>query len=222
MLKPGVAVFDENADHYDRWFEEHGPIYQDELSALRRLMPDVENAIEIGVGTGRFAAPLGISVGIEPSANMAKIAEQRGITVTQAYGENLPFSDRTFDLALLVTVLCFVDDVSTVLREVGRILKPEGYILIGMIDPTSPLGQSYETHKASSMFYRESHFHAVDEIVDLLKQFGFQNFEFCQTVFQSNLNTPEASIIEAGYGQGAFVVIRGRLADTHGRKLVLT
>ncbi len=102
MLKPGVAVFDENAEHYDQWFEQHGPIYQAELSALRRLMPDVENAVEIGVGTGRFAAPLGIAVGVEPSANMAKIAEQRGITVTQAYGENLPFPDKTFDLVLLV------------------------------------------------------------------------------------------------------------------------
>ena len=213
MLEPCVAVFDENAEHYDQWFEEHGPIYQAELSALRRLMPDVENAIEIGVGTGRFAVPLGIAMGVEPSAHMAKIAEQRGITVTQAYGEDLPFPDRTFDLALLVTVLCFIDDVSTVLREVGRILKPDGYILIGMIDPTSPLGQSYEIHKASSTFYREAHFHTVDEIVDLLQQFGFQDFEFCQTVFQSEPNTPEASIIEAGYGQGAFVVVRGRLAD---------
>jgi ubiquinone/menaquinone biosynthesis C-methylase UbiE len=210
MLKPGVAVFDENAEHYDQWFEEHDPIYQAELRALKRLMPDVENAIEIGVGTGRFAVPLGISVGVEPSANMAKIAARRGVTVTQAYGENLPFPDRTFDLALLVTVLCFVDDVSTVLREVGRILKPKGYILIGMIDPASPLGQSYETHKASSTFYREAHFHDVDEIIDLLKKFGFQDFEFCQTVFQSNPNTPEDPIIESGYGQGAFVVINGR------------
>lgn len=211
MLKPGVAVFNENAEHYDQWFEEHGPIYQAELSALRRLMPDVENAVEIGVGTGRFAAPLGISVGVEPSAHMAQIAEQRGITVTQAYGENLPFPDRTFDLALLVTVLCFVDDVSTVLREVGRTLKPEGYILIGMIDPASPLGQSYETHKASSTFYREAHFHTVDEIIDLLQQSGFQDFEFCQTIFQSEPNTlKEAMNVNAGYGQGAFVVLRGR------------
>jgi len=210
MLKPGVAVFNENAEHYDQWFEEHGPIYQAELSALRRLMPDVENAVEIGVGTGRFAAPLGIAVGVEPSAHMAKIAEQRGISVTHAYGENLPFPDRTFDLALLVTVLCFVDDVSTVLREVGRILKPEGYILIGMIDPASPLGQSYETHKASSRFYRAAHFHTVDEIVDLLQQSGFQDFEFCQTVFQSEPNTSEDLSPNEGYGQGAFVALRAR------------
>ncbi len=216
MLKPEVAVFEENAKHYDQWFDDHAQIYQAELNALKRLMPDVENAIEIGVGTGRFAVPLGISMGVEPSVNMARIAEQRGVAVTQAYGEKLPFRDSAFDLVLLVTVLCFVEDVSAVFQEVARILRSGGYILIGMVDPTSPLGHFYEEHKASSTFYRDAHFRTLDEILNLLRKFGFQDFEFCQTVFQSDPNTPEDSIIEVGYGQGAFAVIRGRRVDKNG------
>ena len=40
------------------------------------------------------------------------------------------------------------------LRETTRVLKPQGRLIIGMIDPDSPLGKSYEMHKERSKFYR--------------------------------------------------------------------
>ena len=39
----------------------------------------------------------------------------------QASGEQLPVANGYFDFALLVTVICFVVDVPTLLRETGRI-----------------------------------------------------------------------------------------------------
>jgi len=208
MQKQGVAVFEDNAETYDRWFDEHDLIYQAELKALQRLMPTSQASLEIGVGTGRFASPLGISLGVEPSPAMARIAEARGIRVVCAYGENLPFPDAQFDVALLVTVLCFVEDISAVLREVKRVLQPGGQIVIAMIDPASPLVQSYEQRQATSTFYRDAHFHSVQAIVDFLQEAGFADFAFCQSVFANQTEQAEQPTVLDGYGEGAFVVIR--------------
>ena len=49
--------------------------------------------MEIGVGSGRFAQPLGVKIGIDPSRNMLKFAKERGIQVIRGGGENLPFKD---------------------------------------------------------------------------------------------------------------------------------
>jgi len=70
----GVRVFDEHALEYDRWFDRQPDIYQAEVRALQTFVPPVGIGIEVGVGTGRFALPLGINLGVEPSTQMARLA----------------------------------------------------------------------------------------------------------------------------------------------------
>lgn len=115
----GRTVFEDRAQEYDRWFDEHELIYRAEVAALRKFVPAAGLGIEIGIGTGRFAVPLGIRFGIDPSRRMLDIARQRGLRVCQAVGERVPFRDGQFDVGLLVTVICFVDDVPTLLRATG-------------------------------------------------------------------------------------------------------
>jgi len=88
----GVAVFDKHADEYDRWFDENQQIYQAEVNALRRFIPETGLGAEVGVGTGRFSTPFGIRIGVEPSRNMAQIAKSRNIAVCLAVGEHLSFN----------------------------------------------------------------------------------------------------------------------------------
>lgn len=38
------------------------------------LLPNIGKGVEIGVGTGRFSAPLGIKLGVDPSWEMSKLA----------------------------------------------------------------------------------------------------------------------------------------------------
>ncbi|MGB3944604.1 MAG: methyltransferase domain-containing protein, partial [Methanothrix sp.] len=57
----------------------------------------------MGVGTGRFAAPLGISVGLDPSLPMMEVARKRGVLCVRGVAERLPFRDGAFDLLLMVT-----------------------------------------------------------------------------------------------------------------------
>ena len=65
----GVEVFEKFAERYDSWFDRNPYAYKSELKAISALIPKGKG-IEIGVGTGRFAKPLGIKFGIEPSRKM--------------------------------------------------------------------------------------------------------------------------------------------------------
>lgn len=114
----GVLPFEEHAQEYDRWFDTHERLYQAESDALMQFIPARGLGIEIGVGSGRFAAASGIKLGVEPSRRMAEIAAHRGIAVCQALGERLPFVKEQFDFVLLVTVICFVPDMLVLLREI--------------------------------------------------------------------------------------------------------
>lgn len=77
------------ADEYEAWFSENHHLFMSEVEAIRRLIPEFEKGIEVGVGTGLFAQKLGIKEGVEPSSAMRAKAESRGIVTYNAAVENL-------------------------------------------------------------------------------------------------------------------------------------
>ncbi|MEF8976024.1 MAG: hypothetical protein V5A21_07340 [Halapricum sp.] len=85
-----VAPFEEHTDRYEAWFTEYDDIYRSELEALDRLVTQDGDGLAIGVGSGRFAAPLGIDVGIDPSSAMLDYARNRGIETVRGVAERLP------------------------------------------------------------------------------------------------------------------------------------
>lgn len=203
----GVTAFDKHADKYDRWFDENKQIYQAEVNALQRLIPQTGSGVEVGVGRGRFSIPFGIRIGIEPSRNMAQIAKARNIAVGLAVGERLPFRDGQFDFALLVTVVCFVKDVAQVLHEARRVIKVGGKVIIGFIDKDSALGQLYGSRKDRDKYYKEAHFYSVPEIVALVRRVGLCEIQFSQTIIGLPNNSATAYQVRSGYGEGAFVAV---------------
>ena len=200
--------FDEHAVQYDDWFEKNKLAFQSELRAIREQLPKNNNGIEIGVGSGRFAAPLGIKIGVEPSKYMRKLAIQRGIDAIDGVAEDLPFDHSHFEFALMVTTICFVDDIKTAFREAYRVLRPGAFLIIGFIDKESHLGRVYQQHKEESVFYRIATFYTVSEVVDNLKKVGFKNFNFTQTIFHNLSEIKDIEQIKEGHGEGSFVVIR--------------
>jgi hypothetical protein len=66
--------FEKHKAKYEEWFEKNVFAYKSELQAVRYLLPKRGTGVEIGIGTGRFAAPLGIRVGVEPSKAMREVA----------------------------------------------------------------------------------------------------------------------------------------------------
>ncbi|OPX39300.1 MAG: SAM-dependent methyltransferase [Desulfobacteraceae bacterium 4484_190.2] len=203
-----TSIFQKHFIQYEKWFTENRWVYEAELRAVKALIPEKGKGIEIGVGTGRFAQPLGVKIGVEPSGRMKKIAQKRGIQVLDGVAEELPFSNSEFDFALMVTTVCFVDDIDKSLQEAYRILSQDGFLIIGLVDRNSSVGQIYLNHQNESVFYKDATFFSVDEIIEIMTQIGFRDFDFRQTIFKTLSETTENEPVKHGYGKGSFVVIR--------------
>jgi ubiquinone/menaquinone biosynthesis C-methylase UbiE len=205
-----IEPFEKHTKQYENWFVENEYAYHSEVRAIKEILPDFKNAIEIGVGSGKFAQPLDIKFGVEPSYEMRKIAESRGIKVWNGVAENLPLKNGSFDLVLMVTTLCFLDDVRKAFSEVYRILKPGGYFINGFVDKNSKVGKIYQKNKQKSVFYKVAVFFTTEEVIKLLKETGFEKFEFRQTIFNTLDKINGVEEIKKGYGEGSFIVVRAQ------------
>ncbi|MDP8261746.1 MAG: class I SAM-dependent methyltransferase [Candidatus Ancaeobacter aquaticus] len=203
-----MEIFNKNCEEYDAWYDRNNFAYLSELESIKKVLPKKGKGLEIGVGTGRFAAPLGIFVGVDCSSSMLKIAEKRAVNVLGAFGEQLPFLNNTFDYTAIIITLCFVNDHVKVLKEAARVLKKNGKIVIGIVDKNSFLGKYYQ--KKKSIFYKHAHFFGVDELHDLLIKTGFGEITCYQSLFDlpdkiTSIETPKKD-----FGKGGFVVIGAR------------
>ena len=200
-----IDAFEKNSDAYDDWFDKNSAAYAAELKAVRMLLPSGEaHGMEVGVGSGKFAVPLGIKIGVEPSPQMATKAKQQGVEVHAGVAEALPFAAGQFDFVLLVTTICFVDDAVQSFKEALRVLKPRGAIVVAYVDKSSDLGQKYLVNREKSKFYQQATFYSTEEVLDCLQRAGFGATEIKQTLIPS---APEQTVKD-GYGDGAFVVVK--------------
>lgn len=180
-------VFEEKAQEYDNWFDRHfgAGAFALELKSIKRLEKKIpDDSLEIGVGTGRFARSLGIRFGIDPSQNVLRYAKKRGIQVSRAVAESLPFRASSFSSVFMIVTVCFLDDPHQAFTEVNRILKHGGILVLGLILRDSGWGDFYEHKKASgNVFYSHAHFWNKDELFDILGRTGFAVTDSVSTLF---------------------------------------
>jgi len=208
LIKKESQVFNRNATKYDQWYDKYHWVYQSELFAIERLLPRRANAVEIGVGTGRFAEPFSIQTGVDPSENMLKLAESRNINVVQGVAEELPFYNESFNLVLMVSTICFLKDIVRSFKEIYRVLRYRGEFVIGFIDKLSQLGRQYEREKETSMFLKDANFYTPEELTELLISTSFNDLLFVQTLFRPLDEITKMEPVKNGYGKGSFVVVR--------------
>lgn len=209
----GAGPFIRHHRRYEEWFERHRAVYHSELLAVRAVLPRQGRGLEIGVGTGRFAAPLGIEFGIDPAVEMLDYARARGVAVVAAIAEALPFRDAALDYVLIVTTLCFVDDAAATLKEAARVLRPGGALIIGEIDRESAVGRDYVAHHAENVFYANANFYSAGELEGLIAQAGFRDTLWLQTLSAPIASVREIEAPTSGHGRGAFLVLRARLPE---------
>jgi ubiquinone/menaquinone biosynthesis C-methylase UbiE len=206
-----MKIFDIYSKEYDQWYEENKFAYLSELEALKKVVPKKGKGLEIGVGTGRFAQPLGVAFGIDPSKKMLEIAKKRGIKTFVGEGENLPFTDNEFDYVLIVITICFVKKPEKVISEARRVLKNNGKLIIGIVDKNSHLGKFYQEKKRQGhRFYKFANFFSAKEIIKLLEKYNFKEIVTYQTIFQSLENIKKVEKPKKGFGKGGFVVVCGK------------
>jgi len=107
------------------------------------LMSDLagRRVLDAGCGDGVLicaAASRGaVATGIDPDPAMLAAARSRareaacGATFVEGRIEQLPFHEASFDLVAAITVLCFVPDALGAVREMARVLRPGGRLVLG-------------------------------------------------------------------------------------------
>jgi len=169
--------FDTEASRYDEWFDSSDGrvIFAQEVACLRSLLgKTVGRWLEIGVGTGRFAQALMIREGIDPSSTMLAYASSRGIRTQLGYGENLPYSENSFDGVLMVVTICFLADPVKAFEECRYVLKEEGRLIVGLVPADSAWGELYAQKGCEGHhFYSVARFYTCDQVVSIADSAGF-------------------------------------------------
>ncbi len=209
-----TTPFDRHREAYEAWFHRFEPAYRSELAAIAALLPK-GRLCEIGIGTGRFALPLEIPMGIDPSKAMLELAARRGLHVVRATAEQLPFPPKSFDGLLMVTTVCFLDDPDLAFRQAFDVLTPGGRLVLGFVDRASPLGEEYERKRASSRFYGPARFWRTDELIETLERVGFRVDDVVQTLTRPLDQISTAEPWSSGHGRGAFVALAAHVPEHH-------
>lgn len=114
---------------------------------LREALGDVrgQRVLEIGPGTGYYTLPAAAWIGdggrldifdiqqemLDLTMNRARERGLENIVATHGDARSLPYGDASFDAAFLVTVLGEIPDQEAALRELARVLRPGGRLVVG-------------------------------------------------------------------------------------------
>jgi ubiquinone/menaquinone biosynthesis C-methylase UbiE len=104
-----------------------------------------ERVLEVGPGTGYYSLP--VARWLEPGGRLDVLDIQQemldhtlrratsdgieNISAVRADAREMPYADESFDAAYLVTVLGEIPDQEAALRELRRVVKPGGRIVVG-------------------------------------------------------------------------------------------
>jgi len=117
----------------------HALIDELEVELARRYCSGA--LLEAGCGTGlileRLAPSTSRAVGLDLSAGMLAHARRRGLDVFQGTLESLPFADASFDVVVSFKVLAHVPGIGLALRELTRVTRPGGHLVLEFYNKTS-------------------------------------------------------------------------------------
>jgi len=99
-------------------------------------------------------------------------ADQQGVDV-RLRGDELPFATDSMDLVLLPHILEFAEHPHQILREVERVLRPEGSLIISGFNPRSLWGAHRALGRRQGYPWR-GHFIALPRLKDWLALLGFE------------------------------------------------
>lgn len=125
------------ADTYDKVLNPSTLLEEDIVIKLVNACKG-DSILDVGCGTGRYAKKFAIAdyVGIDFSRNMLKVAKKK-VQAKFVLGDivNMPFPDCSFDKIVCCLVISHVHKIGAVLKEMSRVLKEDGYIVLTTLHP---------------------------------------------------------------------------------------
>ena len=218
-----AEIFDDWPEKYDLWFETPmGRLikeYESKL-VLRMLTPTPgEVILDAGCGTGIFTADIletgARVVGLELAFTMLSraLAKFEGQAFQPVIGDmrRLPFVDASFHKAISITAIEFVQDARVAIKELFRVTKPGGLIIVATLNSLSPWAKRRkEAAKKGHPLWKYTIFRSPDEMKGLSPVKGI-----VQTAIHFKKNDDpdiareiEKSGSERGLNTGAFLVAR--------------
>lgn len=163
--------------------------------------------LDVGCGTGQMLAyqrQFGLDVaGVEPSASSARFArEQLGLDVRAGTLEQAGFPDASFDIIHLSHVFEHLPDPAASLREMRRILSPDGMIILKVPNIASDSAARFPAHWLGLELPRHLYHFDPATVTRLLGRHGFR-----VTAIRQDLGAwgfwRESWRLEAGEASGA-------------------
>lgn len=141
-------------------------------------------AIDVGCGIGDMLAFRQNTVGADVNPQLVAYCVQRGLAAVSMNVDCLPFADSEFDSAVLDNVLEHLSEPGPLLREIGRVLKPGGVLLVGV-----PGVRGYASDDDHKRFYDER------TLIGAVEGVGFQR----RRVFHVPVRSPLLSRLVRQY-----------------------
>ena len=138
----GLIVMNVDVEKYVRFCDsEFGKtIMKKEAEYICNELSKYGKILDVGCGIGSFEKNLPSLniIGLDVSEEMLEEARKRSDkTFIQGNVEELQFQDSIFDAVFTVTTLEFLDDYKKAVTEISRVTKPQGKIVVMMLNTKS-------------------------------------------------------------------------------------
>ena len=224
----------DRARAYDAWYETAlgAAAHRIELRLIETVAAPTrgERALDVGCGTGIYTAWLaeqGLEVtglDLDPAMLAAARTKAPGAQLLAGDATALPFAEGEFDLALAVTLLCFLDAAErrAAARELLRVVRPGGRVVVGELARYSLWAAQRRVNGwRGSATWRSAHFTTAGELRRLFRDAGATAVHTRSGLYLPPWNVPSvvhrAETVERlgrplGALGAAFVVARAEVA----------
>lgn len=181
MFADDVRTFDRFARVYDLVMP--GATGSSLAAGVAMAERPVERVVDLAGGTGRAAVALSVPerIVVDAAGGMLRRARDRGLACVQGDACRVPLGTDTVDAVVIVDALHHLPDHDSVLREVRRIVRPGGVLVVGEFDPTTVPGRALVAAERIVGF--DSTFHSPAQLFERVEAAGFA-----------------PSVVEAGFG----------------------
>ncbi|MBN1613480.1 MAG: class I SAM-dependent methyltransferase [Deltaproteobacteria bacterium] len=178
-----------------------------------------ESVLDAGCGTGIFTLDFlaagsrvtGIDISVPMLQRAREKAGEDSFRVLAGDILNLPFADEAFDKAVSVTALEFVEDAERAVRELFRVTKRGGSIVVASLNSLSPwaVRRRAEAQAKPGSIFREALFRSPDELCALATVEGTVRtaVHFQKDEAPDQIGEIERLGRQAGLMTGAFVAV---------------